>query len=189
MNENTKKLVTENMGLAVYVANMYRNQDQIEYNDLIQIAYIGLIKAANNYDETTGNKFSTFSVYVMKNEIRCAFRSDNKVAKIKTQSLDLVINSGSESKDVELHSLIKDDTANKFEDDKANKEMVSDLLSELNEKERMIVELAFGIGCDKRSQPQISIETGVSQAHVSRIRTRSLLKMKHKYLEWCGGVI
>lgn len=187
MNEDTKKLVTENIGLAVYVANMYRNQDLIEYDDLNQIAYIGLIKAANNYDETTGNKFSTFSVYVMKNEIRCAFRSNNKVAKIKTQSLDLVVNSDSESKNVELHSLIKDENANVFEDDKANKEMVNDLLSELSEKERMIIELAFGIGCDKKSQQQITKETGVSQAHVSRIRTRSLLKMKHKYLEWCGG--
>lgn len=51
----------------------------IEYDDLYQAGCIGLIKAADNFDESRGLKFSTYAVPVILGEIRRLFRDGGTV--------------------------------------------------------------------------------------------------------------
>ena len=59
-----EKLVTDNLALAKYVAKKYI-QSGLEYDDLLQVAYEGLVLAAARYDPSKGFAFSTFAVCCM----------------------------------------------------------------------------------------------------------------------------
>ena len=45
-------------------------QTKYEFNDLVQVANLGLIKAVENYDPSNKSQFSTYSLKVMENFIR-----------------------------------------------------------------------------------------------------------------------
>lgn len=50
---NNKELVINHLNLAHKICNdFYKKDTQIEYDDLKQICYIGLIKACDSFDET-----------------------------------------------------------------------------------------------------------------------------------------
>ena len=51
----------------------------IEYDDLFQAGCMGLVKAADNFDDTRGFKFSTYAVPVILGEMRRLFRDGGAV--------------------------------------------------------------------------------------------------------------
>ena len=57
------RYVTENMGLVHMVIKRYIGFGT-EYEDLVQIGSIGLIKAAENFDKEKNIKFSTYFLLV-----------------------------------------------------------------------------------------------------------------------------
>lgn len=72
-NEKKQKLISENLGLVHACANKFRGRGT-EYDDLFQAGCVGLIKAADNFDESRGFAFSTYAVPVILGEIRRIFR-------------------------------------------------------------------------------------------------------------------
>lgn len=62
----------------------------IEYDDLFQIASIGFLKALNNFDETFGVKFSTYTVPMIIGEIKRYMR-DNGAIKV-SRTLKILAN-------------------------------------------------------------------------------------------------
>ncbi|MGI6132866.1 MAG: SigB/SigF/SigG family RNA polymerase sigma factor [Christensenellales bacterium] len=102
-NEETLKLIKEaqngsdeaktvllyhNLPLIKSIVRRYKNK-QIEYDDLIQLGTLGLIKAINNFDTSFGVRFSTYAVPMIAGEIKRFIRDDGaiKVSRsIKTQS-------------------------------------------------------------------------------------------------------
>lgn len=77
-NEKRNKLVENNLGLVHSCANRFRGRGA-EYDDLFQAGCIGLIKAADNFDESRGFSFSTYAVPVILGEIRRIFRDGGTV--------------------------------------------------------------------------------------------------------------
>lgn len=73
-------IVENNLSLVRSVANHFLNRG-CEYEDLLQIGAIGLIKAAKNYDFTFDVKFSTYAVPLISGEIK-RFLRDNGIIKI-----------------------------------------------------------------------------------------------------------
>lgn len=69
--EATQKLATDNIRFAYFIAGMFQ-ESGIERQDLEGIALLGLVKAANGFDETKNVKFTTYASVVIKNEIRTA---------------------------------------------------------------------------------------------------------------------
>lgn len=67
--------VEENMGLVYTVARMFMGRD-CEFEDLVQIGSIGLIKAVRRFDESYGVCFSTYAVPMISGEIRRFLRDD-----------------------------------------------------------------------------------------------------------------
>ncbi len=76
--ENRNRLVENNLGLVHSCANRFRGRGA-EYDDLFQAGCVGLIKAADNFDESRGFSFSTYAVPVILGEIRRIFRDGGTV--------------------------------------------------------------------------------------------------------------
>ena len=70
------KFVDENMGLVVSIAKRFTGRGT-EYEDLLQIGLLGLVKAVKRFDENLGYKFSTYAVPVIMGEIKKHLRDDN----------------------------------------------------------------------------------------------------------------
>ena len=76
--EIRNNLVEKNLGLVHSCANRFRGRGA-EYDDLFQAGCVGLIKAADNFDESRGFSFSTYAVPVILGEIRRIFRDGGTV--------------------------------------------------------------------------------------------------------------
>ena len=71
-------LVSENMPLIKSIARRYRNK-QVEYDDLMQLGALGLVKAINNFDTSFNVKFSTYAVPMIAGEIKRFIRDDGSI--------------------------------------------------------------------------------------------------------------
>lgn len=70
-------LVLNNMKLAYSTAWKMRDTG-IEMDDLQSLALLGLVKAARDYDEKRGYKFSNLAITIMRNEILQEVRRQRK---------------------------------------------------------------------------------------------------------------
>lgn len=70
-----EELCTENVRLVQSIAARFTGRGT-ELSDLVQIAYIGLLKAMENFDLSRGLKFSTYAVPVITGEIKRFLRDD-----------------------------------------------------------------------------------------------------------------
>ena len=78
IKEKRNELVENNLGLVHSCANRFKGRGA-EYDDLFQAGCVGLIKAADNFDESRGFSFSTYAVPVILGEIRRIFRDGGTV--------------------------------------------------------------------------------------------------------------
>ena len=72
------ELISNNLGLVHSCANKFRNRG-IEYDDLYSSGCLGLVKAADGFDETLGYRFSTYAVPAILGEIKRLFRDGGAV--------------------------------------------------------------------------------------------------------------
>ncbi len=72
------EMVEKNLGLVHSCANRFRGRG-VEYDDLFQAGCVGLIKAADNFDESRGFSFSTYAVPVILGEIKRIFRDGGAI--------------------------------------------------------------------------------------------------------------
>ena len=70
--------ICENMGLVHACAKRFAGKG-IEYDDLFQAGCVGLIKAADGFDQERGLQFSTYAVPLILGEIRHLFREGGTV--------------------------------------------------------------------------------------------------------------
>ena len=75
------EIIKLNIKMIYQVANRYCNVGQgrttIDYDDIFQLAAIGMIKAIDTFDIQHGNRFATYAIYCMRNEIFMENRRQN----------------------------------------------------------------------------------------------------------------
>ncbi len=84
-------LITENMPLIKSIVRRYKNK-LVDYEDLISLGTLGLVKAINNFNVEYGVKFSTYAVPMIAGEIKRFIRDDGaiKVSRsTKSQALEI----------------------------------------------------------------------------------------------------
>lgn len=72
------KLISQNMGLVKNVAKRFIGRNT-EYEDLVQIGTIGMLKAAKSFNLEFGTAFSTYAVPLIIGEIRRFLRDDGMI--------------------------------------------------------------------------------------------------------------
>ena len=77
-NAAKEKLLTENANLIKSIVRRYLGK-RVEYDDLYQLAGIGLLKAINGFDESYGVRFSTCAVPMIAREIKRFMRDDGSI--------------------------------------------------------------------------------------------------------------
>ena len=81
------ELMQRNSGLVNGIAHRFKGRG-VEFEDLVQIGSIGMIKAIRSFDLSRGNAFSTYAVPLIIGEIRRFLRDDGivKVSRIQKRT-------------------------------------------------------------------------------------------------------
>ena len=73
-----ERLLVENNNLIKSIVRRYLGKG-VEYDDLYQLARMGLLKAINGFDESFGVRFSTYAVPMIAGEIKRFMRDDGSI--------------------------------------------------------------------------------------------------------------
>ena len=221
------ELIERYIYIAEILSKKYTNRG-IEYDDLFQVASLGLIYAIERFDLSRGFKFSSFATPTIIGEIKKHFRDkgwalrvprriqvlskkinvtkeklNQELQRIPTiedianylkcteeevleameashvyspKSLDIVFNSSSDDKNIQLRDLVG-------EDDKyyllfENKDFIDRMIGKLNEVERkIIIDRYF----KNKTQIIVANELDVSQMTISRMEKKIINKFKKEY--------
>ena len=191
MKTSRDNLVLENINLIYYVLKKYNLYNKLE--EYYDIGMIGLVKAANNFDESKGYTFSTYGISCIRSEVFGYIRRENnnkRKANYNTISLDTTINRKNNEKEITLLDVLSSDI--NIEEEiiiKEQKELIKEALKILEDKELIVISYIYGInGCTELNQQKIAAILGLQQGSVSRIAKRAIKKMKY-YLKVKRGVI
>ena len=222
------KLVRANLRFVVSVAKQYQNQG-LSLQDLINEGNLGLVKAAQRFDETRGFKFISYAVWWIRQSILQAVAEQARIirlpmnqvgamAKMKkaislleqklerrptikeiADEIDMTedkveqlmsLNSRHLSTDAPLDEeedanfldvFVAEDelqTDAKVEQESTSKAIRSSL-DMLNEKERTIICMYFGLGTSREySLEEIAMKLDISRERTRQIRDRALKRLK-----------
>lgn len=160
------KLIEHNLRLVAHIVKKYYAAN-VSQDDLISIGTIGLIKAISSYNSEKNIRLATYAARCIDNEILMYFRSLKKTA--QDVSISEPIDTDKDGNDLTLMDIIAvDDT---ILDDvylKIRSKQLYELIETLDERERAIVELRYGIGGVKPlPQREVAKRLNISRSYVS----------------------
>lgn len=158
-----EKLVIGNTKLAYKIANAYYCK-QLDREELFGFSLIGLVRAAQTFDHTSGNKFSTYASYVIKNELNVAIRQNQRHV-IETVSLNNEIESDN-GEFVELVDLVGSnfDVYDELNYKDVKNRMLLALNSQTERNRNIILDFLHEV-----ERPKIASKYHIAQSNVSRI--------------------
>ncbi len=171
-------LIERNLRLVVYIARKFENTG-IGVEDLISIGTIGLIKAVNTFDPKKNIKLATYASRCIENEILMFLRRNNKIR--MEISFDEPLNIDWDGNELLLSDILgtEEDIIHKSIEEEVDKELLKIAINKLNEREKKIVELRFGLndGVEK-TQKEVADMLGISQSYISRLEKRIIKRLK-----------
>jgi len=172
-------LVEHNLRLVVYIAKKFENTG-VGIEDLISIGTIGLIKAINTFNPSKNIKLATYASRCIENEILMYIRkSSNQKCEI---SIDEPINVDWDGNELLLSDILGSDGDSVYSDLESDEDRktVKKAISELNDRDRLIITLRFGLNSGKeKTQKEVADMLGISQSYMSRLEKRIITKLKH----------
>ena len=221
------KLVRANLRFVVSVAKQYQNQG-LSLPDLINEGNVGLIKAAEKFDETRGFKFISYAVWWIRQTILQALAEQSRIVRLPLNQVSAVnkitkamtkfeqeherkpsadelaelvnklpekINDSLRASgrhvsvdapfvEGEENSLL--DVMQNPDSPMADKSLVNEslateidrALSMLNEREKDIVEMSFGINHQEMTLEEIGERFGLTRERVRQIREKAIRKLR-----------
>ena len=221
------KLVSANLRFVVSVAKQYQNQG-LSLPDLIDEGNLGLIKAAQKFDETRGFKFISYAVWWIRQSILQALAEQARIVRLPlnqvgslnkigkelskfeqeherrpsaeelAERLDIPVDKISDTLKVSgrhvsvdapfvdgednslLDVLPNDDSP--MADSTLNQESLSKevnrALDQLNPRERDILKMFFGIGCQEMTLEEIGAKFDLTRERVRQIKEKAIRRLK-----------
>ena len=172
------KLIEHNLRLVVYIAKKFESTG-IEFEDLISIGSVGLIKAVKTFKNDKNIKLATYASRCIENEILMQLR---KSSKIKGEvSLEKPLSEDGEGNQLVLADIManENDEISTSIQHSAEKDAIWQVLNKLEKREQEIMVLRFGLeGKEELTQKEVADKLGISQSYISRIEKKILGKMK-----------
>ena len=177
-------LVEHNLRLVVYIAKKFDNTG-VGVEDLISIGTIGLIKAINTYNPDKNIKLATYASRCIENEILMYLRRNNKT-KLEV-SIDEPLNVDWDGNELLLSDILgtEEDVIYKNIEEEVDRKLLGKALSKLSERERIIVQLRFGLNTEdgnERTQKEVADLLGISQSYISRLEKKIIKRLKKEML-------
>ena len=171
-------LIERNLRLVAHIMKKYYTQTS-DQEDLISIGTIGLIKGISTFDASKGARLATYAARCVENEILMYFRGQRKSA--TDVSLSDYIETGKDGTALSLMDVIcsDDDLFEQLSDKEIYAKLYEKIDECLDERERRIILLRYGIGNRKAlTQREIAAMCGISRSYVSRIEKKALQKLE-----------
>jgi RNA polymerase primary sigma factor len=222
-----EKLTLANLRFVVSVAKQYQNQG-MSLTDLINEGNIGLLKAAEKFDETRGFKFISYAVWWIRQSILQALAEQSRNIRLPLNQVGLLNKISKESALFEQQherrptseelSDILDIPAEKIDEalshsgsplsvdapfeegesnslldvlpsgdtpttDKSlmNESLATEIdraLSTLSEREKEILQMLFGIGCQEMTLEEIGDHFGLTRERVRQVKEKALRRLR-----------
>lgn len=175
------QLIEHNLRLVVYIARKFENTG-IPMEDLISIGTIGLIKAVNTFDNSKKIKLATYASRCIENEILMQLR---RTSKIRYEiSLDEPLKTDYDGNELLLSDIMgtDEDVIYQHIEKDIDSSLLQAAIARLNKRERMIVELRFGLrGRQERTQKEVADLLGISQSYISRLEKKIIRRLQREF--------
>ena len=164
------QIIRANLRLVVSIAKRYVGPAQ-DFFELVSDGNMSLMRAAEQFDVSRGNKFSTYASWaIMKNFARSI--------PAVLRHLDRFCTSHAE-----MFSTVEDARANQYEQESAQlrrESEVQGILKRLDARERQIIEDRFGLagGREPLTLKQVGAAMGITKERVRQIQTRTMGKLR-----------
>lgn len=174
LNAEQQEMVVKNQRLVYYLVKKMGIL-QYEFDDIVSVGTIGLVKAVSTFVETKGIAFATYATRCITNEILMHYRSEKK--HLAVISLETPINTDFDGNELALADIVPDSEeifSEQIEAYDTFSNAISFVLNALAPKETMItLYLMAGF-----TQDEIGKKLVLSQSYISRLAKRSHLKIK-----------
>ena len=171
------QLIEHNLRLVAHIVKKYDIR-RTQTDDLISIGTIGLIKAVDTFAPEKGKKLTTYASRCIENEILMFLRKKSR--RRNEVSFDEPLNIDYDGNELLLSDVLgtDDDTViREFEKNENRRELLK-AMKGLKERERMILQMRYGIEHEELTQKDIARKLGISQSYISRLEKRILQKLK-----------
>ena len=176
-------LIEHNLRLVAYIAKKFENTGA-NIEELISIGTVGLIKAISTFNIDKNIKLATYAARCIENGILMFIR---KSATHKREiSIDEPLSVDWDGNELLLSDILGSDAdivTKDMEEDEERK-IVREAVADLCERERIIVELRFGL-IDGRelTQKEVADALGISQSYISRLEKKIMSRLRKKIEE------
>ena len=167
----------------MFLAKKYESAGY-DLEDLVSIGTIGLIKGIETYKPDKNIKLATYASRCIANEILMYLRKNKK--RRAEVSLEDALNYDAEGNELHLEDILGTEGDLVFDEfsEKENKITLSNELSTLSDREKLIMTLRYGLnGTDDYTQKEVAEMLGISQSYISRLEKKVVKKLQGALLK------
>ena len=174
----TEELIRNNGGLVNHIAVRFLGRGT-DYEDLVQIGSIGLLKAIRTFDESRACAFSTYAVPLIFGEIRRFLRDDGPIKVSRVQKRLSAILAAEREKCIDDDSLTLENTLCDEEENEKNfyRIAISAALDKLPDIKKKIILLRY---FRDFSQEETARVLGLTQVKISREEKKILAFLRQE---------
>ena len=176
-------LIEHNLRLVAYIAKRFENTGA-NIEELISIGTVGLVKAISTFNSDKKIKLATYASRCIENEILMFIRKSTTHR--REISIDEPLSVDWDGNELLLSDILGSDSdivTKEMEEDEERR-IVREAVYNLSERERIIVELRFGLGTQPPlTQKEVADALGISQSYISRLEKKIMSGLRKKIEE------
>ena len=145
------------------------------------------MKAVSTFKADKSIKLATYASRCIENEILMFIRKTS--SQKREVSIDEPLSVDWDGNELLLSDVLGSDqdlVSREMEADE-EKRILRDAVADLNERERVIIEMRYGLsGRDEMTQKEVADTLGISQSYISRLEKKIMMRLKQRIEEKIG---